>query len=285
MTSGLAAELIEKIQDKQCVFTITAGRTGTNYLQKLFELFPDTLSVHEGAPDFVHVLRRAQQNPEVAYSFCLQHKLPFIAAISEKRYVETSHLFCKRFVESFLKCGVVPHIIILRRPPREIAVSNLGLSTVPTRTVHGLMYLLSPDDPNVLPLPQWQYLNDYQLCFWYSLEIERRQRYYADMFRQLGASVVETSLSELLDFRAFVLVASQLGFAAAIDDRSLEDNFLKLSGVKHNEKQKNPITATPEEFTAAEEEVWEKIYYYDPLLRDRVTRHYEKTAVGNMAGY
>jgi len=275
MNSDLNQEILEKIQAKKCVFTITAGRTGTNYLQKLFALFPDTLSLHEGVPDFVTALRRAQQNPDIAYSFCLQHKLPFIAAVKEKRYVETSHLFCKGFAECFLKCGIVPHIIILRRPPRQIAVSNLGLSTIPARSAHGFMYLLSPEDPHVLPLPQWQYLNDYQLCFWYSLEIERRQWYYSDLFRTFGAVVVETTLSELLDFRKFVQVASQLGFPAAVNDKCLEDSFRKLSGVKHNERRKNPITATPEEFAAAEEEVWDRIYYYDPLLRKRIEQQYE----------
>ncbi|MGC2062673.1 MAG: hypothetical protein WA610_06820 [Thermodesulfovibrionales bacterium] len=275
MISDLDSELIEKIRAKKCVFTITAGRTGTNYLQKLFALFPDTLSLHEGTPEFVNSLRRAQQDPDIAYSFSLRSKLPFIASTKEKRYVETSHLFCKGFAESFLKCGIVPDIIILRRPPRQIAVSNLGLSTVPARTVHGFMYLLSPDDPNVLPLSQWQYLNDYQLCFWYSLEIERRQRYYGEMYRTLGATVIETTLSELLDFGNFVQIASQLGFPASVGDKGLEENFLKLSGVRHNERQKNPITATPEEFAAAEEEVWERIYYYDPLLRSRIEKQYE----------
>jgi len=278
MTIDLDAELIEKIRAKKCVFTITAGRTGTNYLQKLFALFPDTLSLHEGEPDFVNALRRAQQNPEIAYSFCLQHKLPFIASTKEKRYVETSHLFCKGFVESFLKCGIVPDVIILRRPPRQIAVSNLGLSTIPSRTSHGFMYLLSPDDPNVLPLPQWQYLNDYQLCFWYSLEIERRQLHYGGLFRTLGATVIETTLSELLEFRNFVNIASLLGFPAQIDDSSLKQAYMKLAGVKHNERQKNPITATPEEYSAAEEEVWERIYYYDPLLRGRIEERYATEA-------
>jgi hypothetical protein len=274
MVQVLNHEILKSIKSKRCVFTITAGRTGTNYLQKLFTLFPDTLSVHEGAPDFVNVLRRAQQNPDIAYSFCLQTKLPFIASVKKNRYVETSHLFCKGFVESFIKCGVIPDIVVLRRPPRQIASSLLKLNTVPARTPYGFMYLLSPEDPNVLPLPQWQYMNDYQLCFWYCLEIERRQKLYTEMFRTLGATVVETQLSELLNFDSFVDIVTRLGFTASVDDEGLKAKFSKLSSTRHNEKFKKTIDASPEQFEQAEKEVWDRIVYYDPLLQSRIAGQY-----------
>src|SRR4051794_15317441 len=50
-------------QRKRRGFTITAGRTGTVYLQQLLALFPDTTSLHEPEPAYVSVLRSVQHDP------------------------------------------------------------------------------------------------------------------------------------------------------------------------------------------------------------------------------
>jgi hypothetical protein len=261
--------------DKQCVFTITAGRTGTNLLQKLFETFPDTLSLHEGNPNFVQVMRRTQQNPAMGAGFCAAYKIPFISGIPQSRYVETSHLFCKGFVEPFIQQGVIPDVILLRRPPREIALSNLKLDTIPARTGLGMMFLLSPDDPGVLPFPQWQFSHDYQLCYWYSLEIERRQLKYAAMLRELGAKVVETSLSQLLNFEHFCHLATQLGFKADPSDSRLAEQHSAITAQKVNEKVKSAPLISDADCERMEKEVEERISYYEPLLVSKIKQHYQ----------
>lgn len=268
------SELLSKVRDKRCVFTVTAGRTGTNLLQKLFSLLPDTLSEHEPEPNFVHFMRRTQQNPEVGLAFCMSGKLPYIAQIKQSRYVETSHLFCKGFVECFFKCGIIPDIIILRRSPREIAKSLLKLNTIPARTGHGSMYLLSPDDPNVLPLPQWELMSDYQLCYWYCLEIERRQLHYRDMFRSLGAKVVETSISELKDFNHFITMATELDFDLGHNQQELRQRYLEIIGHKQNEKMQVKFSVSDDQYAQVEQEVNQRIAFYAPLLPEQIRQRY-----------
>ena len=73
-----------------------------------------------------------------------------------------------------LGLGLLPSLILLRREPRLIALSNLERYAIPARTRLGLEWLLQPNDPDVLQLPAWRRMSDYQLCFWYALEMERR---------------------------------------------------------------------------------------------------------------
>jgi hypothetical protein len=265
--------VVERANAKRPVFTVTAGRSGTKYLQKLFALLPDTTSLHEPSPNFVHAMRHGQTNPDATVAFVRDHKLPFIAAQTAARYVETSHLFCKGFAESFIRLGVVPDIIVLRRPPREIARSLLRLNSVPARTGLGLRYLLQPNDPGVLPLPGWTQMSNYQLCFWYALEVERRQLRYARIFGELGRRVVEVRLADLLTFDGFRQAAGQLGFlVTAIKD--LEPRFEVLAKVRHNTVGEGPVPGADSDLDAAENAVWDGVFHYEPLLRSVVMSRY-----------
>ena len=42
----LHQQTVDRANLKRPVFAVTAGRSGTKYLQKLFALLPDTLSLH-----------------------------------------------------------------------------------------------------------------------------------------------------------------------------------------------------------------------------------------------
>ena len=114
-------EIIRSVNDKKPIFTVTAGRTGTTYVSRLFGLLPETHAVHEAQPNFVSVMRRAQLDPQAGLAFCANIKLPHIARTREARYVETSHVFCKGFLECFLKLGVMPQLLLLQRAPRKVA--------------------------------------------------------------------------------------------------------------------------------------------------------------------
>jgi hypothetical protein len=183
------------------IFTVTTGRSGTELLQRLFSLLPGVTSVHEPEPKFSRVLRQAQENQSCARDFLLNLKLPEIARCTQSFYVETSHLFCKGFLKTALQLGLRFDLVVLRRPARDVARSLYELDTIPARTEWGRSFLLAPSDPGVLPLPHWETMHDYQLCYWYCLEIERRAIEYAELVAAKGGRVSTASLADLLEGR------------------------------------------------------------------------------------
>jgi hypothetical protein len=267
------AALIERVRRKQLVFTVTAGRTGTTYLTRLLGLFPNTASTHEPSPSFVYFLRQAQHWPVQARQFLLDYKLPFIAELSETRYVETGHLFCKGFFEPLLDLGIVPRLVMLRRHPRLIATSLLTRRTVPGRGKLGFKYLVHPGDPGVLPLPAWTSRTDYQLCFWYALEIERRQRDYAARLARAGGTSVDVTPDELHDGARFLAVAERLGLLdPGIDRDALLLRHAEVSAVTYNANQIPAAVAATRD--ADEALVWEAVAPHAPWLRGEVERRY-----------
>ena len=266
-------DLIERVKEKQLVLTVTAGRTGTTFLHKLFKLFPDVDSFHEEEPSYLHVLRRAQTQPAAATRFLVEFKLPAIAKCESKTYVETSHLFCKGFLEPMINLGIYPDLVLLRRNPRNIAWSLLERLTVPGRTSWGTDYLVCPSDPNTLPVPLWEGLTDYQLCFWYALEIERRQHRYRDYMLRLGSNVFDVTANELNNPDRYMEMAE--AFSLGVRDRdALLQQHRQISSTIYN---KNPEKIEAEfDLGEAEETVWDGISHYEPLLRMEVENRYRE---------
>lgn len=198
------------LEKKRLIFTVTTGRSGTGYLAKILSSVPDVASYHEPDPYFADVMRSTQQDVNVAYEFWIKRKLPQIVNEVAPIYIETSHLFCKGFVEPLIELGFTPDLILLTRPHRQVAISLYQLNTIPGRTATGLKYLLHPEDPGVLPLPCWQTLHEYQLCYWYCLEIERRSQKYEKMFLEKNVHVAKVSLSEISTMRGFKKLLKQL---------------------------------------------------------------------------
>ena len=269
---GIQQALIEQIREKQLILTVTAGRTGTAFLHNLFRLFPGVDSTHEDEPSYLHVMRRVQTQPAEATRFLTTFKFPVIAACSARTIAETSHLFCKGFLEPMINLGVYPDLVLLRRNPRRIALSLLERNTIPGRTSTGTDYLVCPSDPNTLPLLLWKGMTDYQLCFWYALEIECRQHRYGDYLQQLGRKVYDCMASELHNPDKFLGMAET--FSLDIPDR---DELLR----QHREISSTDYNKTPEvreqtfDLDAAEQAVWEGVSYYEPLLHQRVTDRYK----------
>ncbi|MDX2165750.1 MAG: hypothetical protein SF182_01745 [Deltaproteobacteria bacterium] len=257
------AALLIAVRGKTLVLTVTAGRTGTTFLTHLLALCPDTTSTHEPEPSFVPVLRLAQHDPELGRRFLLEYKLPHIATLPTRRYVETGHLWCKGFLEPLLALDVVPRVVALRRAPRRIAASLLSRRTVPGRGKLGLKYLLHPDDPGVLPLPGWTAYSDYQLCFWYALEIERRTAAYQPLIERAGGAWVDVTAEELHDADRFLAAADTLGLLDPDTDRAaLRAAHARVAGVTHNPNAE--AVAVPDA-TAQEAAVWDAVAV--PALR------------------
>ena len=194
-------ENMSSLAEKRFIFTVTTGRTGTGYLAHLLGIFRDTLTFHEPDPSYVSCMREAQADREVARSFLLETKLPVIARQAVRPiYIETSHLFCEGFLEPWLEIPElpVPDLILLERNLREIALSFLSLHDVPGRSEKGLRFLLAPWDPTCLTgLEDWQSLADYQLLYWYCLEIEERKKRYRAMILERGGRCLRTSIEQI----------------------------------------------------------------------------------------
>ena len=196
MTSA-EEQALARVREKRLIFTVTPGRSGTDYLHFLLKLVDGVDVLHEPEPGFQRVMRRVMEDPDVARRFWLEQKLPAIAAEPNETYIETSHVFGQGFVESLLALDVVPDLIILSRPHRDVAKSFYDLDSIPGKTELGLTWMLMPGDPDTLTLNGSGELHDYQLCYWFCLEMERRQQRYAQLMGDLGAKIVHVTLAEL----------------------------------------------------------------------------------------
>lgn len=185
------------LADKQIIFTVSTGRSGTAFLEWILGFHPKIDARHEPEPSYHHCLRDIQGNREGAKKFLLDHKFPEIEKSSKKIYFESSHLFCKGFAEACLELGVVPDLIIHKRENRKVALSMVKGNTVPTLDEKGDQFYLRPDDPEVVAPKEWLAWTPYQICYWYTLEIDRRAKIYADMFSKRGARIAYSTLDEL----------------------------------------------------------------------------------------
>ncbi len=206
---------------KRLVFTVTAGRSGTQFLNQLLQGLPGVVVAHEPLPAFQSVLPEARDNPALALKFLEEIKLPHIASLAGSIYIETSHYACKGFIEPMLQLGVVPDLILLKRQPRQIATSWFLLGADMQGAIRkrrqegrGSRRMLTPAETNFLPLERHDGLNDYQLCYWYALESAARMRHYAALVSARGGKTFETCLEHLADGRDDARLFAWLGAAA-----------------------------------------------------------------------
>lgn len=253
------------------IFTVTAGRTGTTLLTRLLGLLPGVCATHEPEPNFVHAMRSAQLQPALAEAFVQQVKLPVIRATGHAIYAEMSHLTCKGFVEPLLAATSGFGLIFLCRSPSEIAYSLLSRNSVPGRTNAGLLYLVHPDDPGVLPLPGWKSaMSDYQLCYWYALEIERRQIVYAKAWEALGLPAFGLETHELTEFATFQRLCAALDLPLPSGLR-FRQQYEEVVGRRHNPNQSyvDQNTCWAEE----EAQVWRVLQASAPGVVQELAQH------------
>lgn len=188
-----------------------------------------------------YVMRSIQGYPEAARWWLESEMYPAIAAeLDQPNFLETSHLFCKGFIEPTLDLGLKPHFIILKRPASEVAESLYAVDCVPERTNSGRLVLLGPSDPGVWKIPGWRELNDYQLCYWYAREIERRQQYYAQLLPEQGCTCLNLTLEDLTDASQFERVAH---FLTGNSSNGFDDEAIKTV-LERNQNPKSDLTST-----------------------------------------
>lgn len=183
--------------EKQFVFTMTTGRSGTAYLAELLGAnLPDAESHHEylgwdqfglNTPEISHMtLFNSQGNVEKVQDFWRQ-KLARIAATPHRFYVETSHML--------MKAGLVENLAPLTRIGR---VHLIHLERDPVATIKsfrarydfmnlGNMWLwyLDPNYPrNLSGSQELMKLGINGLCLWYITEIRLRAAYYKKLLAE-----------------------------------------------------------------------------------------------------
>jgi hypothetical protein len=242
---------------RRLIFVISTGRSGTDYLTQVLDLFQNVHAEHEPEPSFTNAFRTIAAAPQLARQFWLDHKLPAIARTPAPIYAETSHLACKGFLESGIDLGLRPMLIHLVRRYRDTARSMLALNTIPARTFNGVRFYLGPDDRVFLPVPRTVYegWHDYQLCYWYCLEIGERARVYAERFRPLGIAVERIELDDIRTTSGVRRLGDRLnlGPLSKAGARRLEAVVGQRTNQKTNTKR--PRELSDDELTRLEREV------------------------------
>ena len=261
----------QQLNKKRLIFTVTTGRSGTGYLATMLNTLPNIAAFHEPEPKFTHWMRALQTQPDVAIYFWLLHKLPAIARINTTYYVETSHLFGKGFFEALSVLDIPFDLILLKRKNREVAKSLFQLNVIPGRTIDGLKFLLSPNDPVLIPLPASEVLHDYQLCYWYTLEMEARGAYYAEQLDKRGGLVANLEFDEIFSDEGIKKLLNLLNIP--VTDLKRTSAYQAIKHQKINDKKdmkKRRLELSEEELDTLEKEVLQLTQFYENEV------HYEK---------
>lgn len=242
---------------KRLVFTITTGRSGTEYLARVLALFRGVHATHEPKPRFSSAWRAvlAARDPNsAAREFWLDEKLPRIRRTRGDVYAETSHLACKGFLESLADLGIAADLVHLRRDPRAVALSLWRLGAIPGRTLKGVKHFVSPWDRNHLPWRDLEHArpNDYQLCFWYALEIDARAAALRAELEPRGLRVHAVLLESLACESGILELAQRLELGALSTLGRMR--VARLAGTRVNPKDAEKRDAS---FADTELDAWE----------------------------
>ena len=261
---------VEQVRiDKKLIFTVTPGRSGTSYLAQLLASVPDVGAYHEPSPNFAQVLRLSQSMPNVAYNYLTQYKIPAIQADPHGVYAETSHMTCKGFLEPLIRMGLRPGLVILRRHPREVAWSFQERGCVPTRSTYGIRDLLDPRDLGVTPFLNWEMASNYQLCYWYAIEMERRQLFYTQMAKDLGLPWIDLTNRELNQWERYADLLRTFQLPITPD---VQAAHAAISAQRHN--QNDTYSDLSASVSSDEEAVWNVVEHFQPTLRDAIRKRY-----------
>jgi len=110
-------------------------------------------------------------------------------------------------------------------------------------------------------------MDDYQLCYWYCIEIERRARKYKKLFLEKGATVVETTLSDLKTSKGLDHLLETLNLSLKFPAWLMRLRYLKNSRYKINEARETVKRFTfPENLSELEREVVSRL---DPVKKEK----------------
>jgi len=177
--------------DRQFIFTMTTGRSGTAFLASLLaENLPDSECHHEfvgwgdfglKTPDVSHMtLFNSQGNVEKVQSFW-RDKLAIIQNGRSRFYVETSHMLMKggliENIAPLTRAGHV-HLIDLQRDIGATIRSLKARLDMFNRGNQWLWYLDETYPRNLSGSEKFQKYGHSGLCLWYIIEVRLRAAYY-----------------------------------------------------------------------------------------------------------
>ncbi|MEL7615061.1 hypothetical protein AAG584_14935 [Vreelandella titanicae] len=253
--------------DKNIVFTVTHGRTGTTMLTEVFKIFEDTRSEHEPEPNYASILPKVKENPRYAIKF-LEDKIELINKFNESNYVETSNVFGKGFFIPLIRMGVFPKLVFLNREFREVAKSLFKRGSFPMRTKMGMHFSSDPSYPGTLSIFQPETLTDYQICFWGVLDSYFRQVKAGEIYDKMGKDYVWVSAGDFNDFNKTLIVGEKLGLRVS-DKSKARDAHNVVANTHHNPNKKNNVEVRVD-FDKEEGEVLDRVAFYEPMFVEQV---------------
>jgi hypothetical protein len=264
----IRSEIRSILANKNLIFCITTGRSGTEYLSQLLRLTDDTDSLHEPIPSFDTLFQREEKTHELLYMWMEHAKLPSIASYTGRNYAETSHLTCKGFIETLIECSPSkPKFIILEREKRSVALSMYQLQDIPFLAKRTIRWYLSPARPKYnFTLLDKKLMSDstlrtkYSLCYWYTLEIAARANYYEKVLKENGFTVYRINTDGLKDFALFSFMLNALDLTISKENIEI---YEQIKGIKTNCKtgRKKSSPLVPDNLDTIEEEVKKRTIY------------------------
>ena len=254
--------IVERLSTKRLCFTVTPGRSGTKLLAELLRESAGISAEHEPSPRFNYVLRSILECPDAARWWLETEKLPAIAQRmgADAVYAETSHLTCKGFIEPMLDIGLRPVLLMIARRPRDVAKSLFKVGAIPERSSSGRLVLIGPRHSPCLPVAGWENWTDYQLCYWYAREIERRQGYYRELASRVGLESFDYSFDDIGDWDRFVALSEFVSGSTVVTNR---DAFHAILQQNQNPREAllngSPERGLPDDLDAQERQVEDQI--------------------------
>ncbi|WP_161598983.1 hypothetical protein [Aidingimonas lacisalsi] len=247
--------------NKNLIFAVTHGRTGTTMVTEVFKIFDNVRSEHEPEPNYASVFPHVKSDPRNAIKF-LEKKLSTIDSFDEENYIETSNVFGKGFLIPLLRMGRMPGLLFLNRDFRETARSLYVRGSIPVRSKMGRHFSADPSVPGSLPIFSPESLSDYQMCFWGVLDSYYRQLQAESVYKKEGGCYCWVNASDFHDFEKAVSIGSTFGLGVS-DKEYAKKMHSEIVGVHHNPNKGKRNTSEVSAFSE-EIEVIDRVAFYDP---------------------
>ena len=188
---------------KDFLFTMTTGRSGTQFLTELLRRnLPQAECHHEllgwerfgvDTPDLSHMtLFNSQGNIAKVREFWAQ-KLDRLAAHPGRFYAETAHMLMKAgLIENLapLRAAGRVHLVALERDPYATILSFLGRHDFTSNGNWWLWYLDPRYPKNLVASHKAVEHGTIGICLWYIAEVRTRAAYYAKRLAADGTVIV-----------------------------------------------------------------------------------------------
>lgn len=197
------------------IFSINAGRSGSDYLTELLSKATNAVSIHEGFPIMNGTaMQKFNKGDDSELRVLMPLKMKEIHKKTKdgrRIYCETNHSYIKGW-GYLVPDEYIPQeeigVIILRRDLYKTAYSLLRIHNVPGASEWNRTWYLTPNAPRNLSRP----LDDagpYDLCKWYVEEINMRAEDYKRRFPKI--TYFECDLKQLNDYGYVVQLFKTFG--------------------------------------------------------------------------